>query len=245
MTKERQKSKYPVEPGITKKGYLTVIDIFYKKRIDSDFHESKFYLCRCDCGNIVEKFHVYFRQSKEPSCGCVRKVGHNLLHGQSGTLTHRSWTAMVSRCDPELATDREKLYYVEKGVTVCSRWLEPDGRGYLNFVEDVGERPSKEFSIDRWPNKEGNYEPGNVRWATKSEQEFNKRPSSRNTTSVIGVSWSKSNQKWVAYLTKNKKHVLLQMFDCFDEAVSARLQAELEHYGYCIQEYEPDQHAKC
>jgi hypothetical protein len=66
--------------------------------------------------------------------------------------------------------------YGAVGITVCDRW-----RSFDNFIADVGERPSLAMSLDRWPNKSGNYEPGNVRWATGSQQCRNKK----NTRAVV------------------------------------------------------------
>jgi hypothetical protein len=56
------------------------------------------------------------------------------------------------------------------GITVCERWRE-----YVNFLADLGRAPSPTHSLDRWPNPDGNYEPGNVRWATAEEQRANRR----------------------------------------------------------------------
>lgn len=56
------------------------------------------------------------------------------------------------------------------GITVCERWRD----SFENFLADMGERPSKAHSIDRFPNRDGNYEPGNCRWATAIEQSRNR-----------------------------------------------------------------------
>lgn len=61
--------------------------------------------------------------------------------------------------------------YGKLGVNVCARWL----ASFENFYSDVGARPTPEYSLDRFPNKNGNYEPGNVRWATSTEQSNNRR----------------------------------------------------------------------
>jgi hypothetical protein len=64
-------------------------------------------------------------------------------------------------------------HYGAKGVSVCDRW-----HTFTNFLSDVGLRPGPEFSLDRYPNSSGNYEPGNVRWATRHQQMTNLRPES-------------------------------------------------------------------
>jgi hypothetical protein len=56
------------------------------------------------------------------------------------------------------------------GIKVCDRW-----NSFENFLADMGERPSLDYSIDRHPNKDGNYEPGNCRWATRHQQSLNRK----------------------------------------------------------------------
>ena len=100
------------------------------------------------------------------------RTGRPKVHGYAtrGALspTYRSWQAMVQRCtDPK--ADRKGVY-IKRGISVCDRW-----RKFENFLADMGERPTVGHSLDRWPNRDGNYEPGNVRWATSIEQNRNTR----------------------------------------------------------------------
>jgi hypothetical protein len=61
-----------------------------------------------------------------------------------------------------------------RGITVCDRWMEPNGWGFVNFCQDMGPRPGLEYSIDRIDN-DGNYDPSNCQWATAKEQVHNRR----------------------------------------------------------------------
>lgn len=83
--------------------------------------------------------------------------------------TYESWRCMLWRCGPT-ASPRHKRWYAH--VSVCERWRD----NFHAFLEDVGPRPSKAHSLDRFPDNGGNYEPGNVRWATSIEQNRNRRP---------------------------------------------------------------------
>jgi len=79
---------------------------------------------------------------------------------------HYVWRSMLARCCN--ANHPYYSYYGGRGIQVCAAWMQ-----YEAFFADVGPRPSAEHSLDRIDN-DGNYEPGNVRWATKSEQQRNK-----------------------------------------------------------------------
>lgn len=84
------------------------------------------------------------------------------------TPEYTAWAAMIRRCtNPKQDNYR---YYGGRGITVCSRWR----RSFSAFLADMGRKPSPNHSIDRREN-EGNYEPDNCRWATRSEQRRNRR----------------------------------------------------------------------
>lgn len=122
------------------------------------------------------------RSGNTGSCGCLqreRASRSSLIHGDSRgpdawAPEYRSYVGMLQRC----SNPAGKSYpdYGGRGIKVCARWRDGEGNatGYECFLADVGRKPSPGHSIDRIDN-EGHYEPGNVRWATRSEQEFNKR----------------------------------------------------------------------
>lgn len=106
-------------------------------------------------------------------------------HTSNGRIssTYAAWYAMKGRCyNPRCAGFKN---YGGRGIKVCDRWL----NSFESFLADMGEKPSPELSLDRI-NNNGNYEPGNCRWATSSQQARNKRPRkgiARHLITVDGV----------------------------------------------------------
>jgi hypothetical protein len=142
------------------------------------------WVCSCTCGERVTVRAFHLQSEGTTSCGCQRNASigrKNSKHGESNTRTKRAsleyqtWAGMIGRCyDTGHAS---YFYYGAKHVSVVDRWRGPSG--FQNFLEDMGRRPSPRHTLDRHPNRGGNYEPGNCRWATQREQQRNKSSNRR------------------------------------------------------------------
>jgi len=131
--------------------------------------------CLCECGNTSIVRGSDLKSGASTSCGCLRVEKTATTHATHGhsvegnpSSTYHSWQQMKERC----TNPNNKAYknYGGRGITVCERWLD----SFEHFLEDMGEKPSREYSIDRIDNS-GNYCPENCQWSTRTEQQRNKR----------------------------------------------------------------------
>jgi len=150
-------------------GKLTLIESIYQGK-----GKSNKWLCSCDCGNETKVFSYNFRNGNTTQCAdCVIKsraknrTRHGDLAGGKCALEYSCWIQIKMRC----YNKKNKRYerYGGRGITVCDKWL----NDYSQFLKDMGRRPDDCSSIDRIDN-DGNYEPGNCKWANVYDQAKNK-----------------------------------------------------------------------
>lgn len=131
---------------------------------------------------------------------------------------YKTWEGMNQRCNnPNNVAYR---WYGGRGIRICERW-----RDFKKFVKDVGRKPSRAHTLDR-VNSDGNYEPGNVRWSTRTEQSINTRIRSDNKSGQRGVIQYPRTGRWMAYVNFQGKRVHLGFYEKFEDAAKVRLEAE-------------------
>ena len=161
-------------------GRLTVIREAIEKTKGGEIK----WVCKCKCGNESVIAGSSLKRGNSKSCGCyfIDSVRERFtIHGWSPaikcTSEYKTWGKMKDRCYNNKF--RYYPYYGGRGIKVCDRWL--GEHGFINFIKDMGPKPTPKHSIDRI-DVNGNYEPNNCRWATNYEQK-------RNTTRNIWIEY--------------------------------------------------------
>ena len=132
-------------------------------------------LCRCSCGTELVVANSNLLSDATTSCGCWCSevtIQKNLRHGHHRrghtTRTYRAWLNMIQRCTNPNNPDFHN--YGGRGIADCDEWR----NSFYHFLSDMGECPDG-LEIDRWPNKDGNYEINNCRWTSQHAQARNTR----------------------------------------------------------------------
>jgi hypothetical protein len=148
------------------------------------------WLCQCDCGQTTEARGEHLKNLRIRSCGCL-DMERMTTHGLSRTIEYKTWQKIRLRC--QNPKDPSYQYYGARGIKVCERW----DKSFEAFYQDMGPKPEGKYSIDRYPDNNGNYEPGNCRWATDNEQIYNRR----NTLLATIEGVTKPVKKWCEELS--------------------------------------------
>jgi len=174
------------------------------------------WLCKCTCGNQSKVAACHLKSGNTRSCGCIRNESIAKIattHGLSNHFLFSRWSIMHQRCSNH--NRHSYRHYGGRGIKVCKRW-----KNIKNFINDMEPTYREGLTLDRIDN-DGNYEPDNCRWATRSEQNSNKR--GFGSSKCRGVSYHKENKKWVC-------QIFLGSFDTEEEAIEElkRAKAKIE-----------------
>jgi len=142
-----------------------------------------YWVCDCDCGgiNIVQGGHL--KNGNVKSCGCIAKEAtakRSIKHGMHSTAEYKTWQQMKERCLNQKGKDFHK--YGGRGISICDAWV----HSFESFLAHVGKRPAGCKSLDRI-NNNGDYSPGNVRWATPAQQSRNTRSTKLTAEKVSNI----------------------------------------------------------
>lgn len=142
--------------------------------VGHDKKKSVLWFCRCDCGNSTVTATGRLIFGNVQSCGCLQKeraATANRTHGKTGSSVYKTWTGIIQRCTN---TNYEKYkLWGGRGISVCDEWR-CSFEVFHDYVSKLPNYGEKGYTLDRVDN-DGNYEPGNVRWATATEQQCNRR----------------------------------------------------------------------
>jgi hypothetical protein len=183
--------------------------------------------CKCDCGKTKIVNTASLKRGKTKSCGCLvaEKCRETMTkHGRTNSRLYGIWKNMRERCNNP---NRERYKdWGGRGIRICDEWN--DFKTFYEWGMSNGydeTAPRGKCTLDRI-NNDGNYEPGNCRWANMVEQNRNQRLDSRNESGCAGVYWDKRNKRWAARIS-----ISLGDFKNVNDAVVARKAAEEKYYS--------------
>jgi hypothetical protein len=182
------------------------------------------WLCACDCGSKPKEIEQSnLRTGASASCGC--QCFGRPTHGLRYSRTYQSWCAMKSRCSNP--NNKNFKHYGGRGISVYEQWRV----SFTSFLADMGECPPN-LTLERKDN-DGNYEPNNCIWATRSAQAINQRHANR---SKWGCGVYKQGSHWRAAIRRNGTNHYLGWFSNPEAARETVAAAELLHGKFSVTE---------
>lgn len=186
-------------------------------------------ICKIEgCGREVKargfcsKHYNRFLKFGDPNISSLKPKQKPLISIWEYNLYRR----ILNRCFNKKTPDYDK--YGGRGITFHKEWV-GNFESFYNYIKkELGERPTEKHSLDRI-NNDGNYEPGNIRWADKETQARNRRVRKGSKSGMSGVTWCKRDSRWVVRITINKKEISLGQYKELSEAKKVRLEAEKKY----------------
>lgn len=188
------------------------------------------FICKCGKEFIAQIYQVKSRSTK--SCGCLSKE-FITTHGLVRHPNYLTYINMMRRC--YTIKDNGYKSYGGRGIIVCEEWVDSI-ESFINYITLLPNYGKPKLSLDRI-NNDGNYEPGNMRWATKHEQSTNRRRG-KSKSKYMGV--YKNGSGYYTVITINRKYLYIGTYKTENGAVNARNQYIIDNNltEYKIQSYE-------
>lgn len=187
--------------------------LYIEEYVGTDPIKGNLFLCLCDCG--MDRVLSRSQLGSYKSCGCKKE-----RHGKQNSTEYTSWRKMKERC---YNTKQDNYsYYGGRGIKVCDRWLD----NFSNFYYDMGAKPTHAHQLDRIDSN-GDYEPSNCRWVTKSENMINRKVK----TGKSGYSniQKRSSGKYRVIISRNGVKYVSLSCNTIDDAIKLR-EVALEEY---------------
>jgi hypothetical protein len=138
-------------------------------QVEDSKYGQKMWECKCDCGVLKKVSGLNLIYGKTKSCGCTSHIGHRKTHGLSNHILHRTWSHMKERCFNKNSNGYR--FYGAKGIGMCDEWRY-DFKAFYDWSIENGW--NDKLTIDRFPNKTGDYSPDNCRWTDMGTQNRNR-----------------------------------------------------------------------
>lgn len=185
--------------------------------------------CQCKCGNFIEVPGGYLTSGQATHCGCSpvprgKTAPWAKKHGLHDTPEYQAYHDMKRRCNNPTTPNYHR--YGGRGIIVCPQWE----RSFEAFYTDMGPRPGKGYSIER-RNNDGDYEPGNCYWATRSEQDNNKSSNHYFTIDGECLSISEISRKYG--IPRGRLDTRLRKGDSIESALSEGTRYKPMHQYEC------------
>ena len=182
--------------------------------------KASYWECLCDCGSrrIVRGNSLV--SGHTASCGCLlseRNISEKSTHRLSKHPLYRKWNSIIHRCYDE--KDNSYMNYGGRGIAISPEWRKSPEL-FIDYVESLSGYGEQGYTLDRVDNN-GDYAPGNLRWADKQTQARNKRMSKRNKSGFRGVSWDRKTNKWRAQISIEERRTTIGYYTDKTEAAKA------------------------
>jgi len=209
---------------------LNLVGDRYKRlEVLSFSHKNKYkqnvWKCLCDCGETTLVIGAELRNGRSGSCGCLQREAVS-THNLTSHPLYNIYNGIKQRCYTEECVAYSG--YGGRGIIMCERWADASS-GLQSFIEDMQESHIEGLEIDRI-DVNGNYEPSNCRWATRTGQMRNRRGNKESTSKYKGVSWHSQQNKWRARITVDGKTIFIGLFTDEEEAAKAYNKYALEFF---------------